>query len=95
MKHVLRILIDVLSCISTALSLALLLLAASLLSTTVALALHVSPIALAVTQLIPAPLCFWGVVASPFGGVFRTDFAILAIAFFVVAKLLHLLRKAL
>lgn len=92
MAGVVRTALYVLSCICMAASLVLLLLCASLLSTQVALALHVAPLALSITQLIPAPLCFWGVVASPFGGVFRTDFALLAVAFFLLARLLHFLK---
>lgn len=92
MVGVVRAVLYVLSCICMAVSLVLLLLCASLLSTQVALALHVAPLALSITQLIPAPLCFWGVVASPFGGVFRTDFALLAVAFFLLARLLHFLK---
>ncbi len=95
MKHVVSILVRVLSCLCMAASLFMLLLSASLISTAVALSLHVSSLALTVSQLIPAPLSFWGVLASPFGGVFRTDFIIVAIVLFVAAKLLHLLRKAL
>lgn len=91
MAGVVRAVLYVLSCICMAVSLVLLL-CASLLSTQVALALHVAPLALSITQLIPAPLCFWGVVASPFGGVFRTDFALLAVAFFLLARLLHFLK---
>ena len=94
MAGVVRAVLYVLSCICMAVSLVLLLLCASLLSTQVALALHVAPLALSITQLIPAPLCFWGVVASPFGGVFRTDFALLAVAFFLLARLLHFLRRS-
>ena len=92
MAGVVRAVLYVLSCICMAVSLVLLLLCASLLSTQVALAVHVAPLALSITQLIPAPLCVWGVVASPFGGVFRTDFALLAVAFFLLARLLHFLR---
>lgn len=92
MAGVVRAVLYVLSCICMAVSLVLLLLCASLLSTQVALALHVAPLALSITQLIPAPLCFWGVVASPFDGVFRTDFALLAVAFFLLARLLHFLK---
>ena len=92
MAGVVRAVLYVLSCICMAVGLVLLLLCASLLSTQVALALHVAPLALSITQLIPAPLCFWGVVASPFGGVFRTDFALLAVAFFLLARLLHFLK---
>lgn len=92
MAGVVRAVLYGLSCICMAVSLVLLLLCASLLSTQVALALHVAPLALSITQLIPAPLCFWGVVASPFGGVFRTDFALLAVAFFLLARLLHFLK---
>ena len=73
----------------------MLLLSASLLSTAVALSLHVSSVALAISQILPTPLSFWGVLASPFGGVFRTDFIVVGIALFIAAKLLHLLRKAL
>ena len=92
MAGVVRAVLYVLSCICMAVSLVRLLLGASLLSTQVALSLHVAPLALSITQLIPAPLCFWGVVASPFGGVFRTDFALLAVAFFLLARLLHFLK---
>ena len=92
MAGVVRAVLYVLSCICMAVSLVLLLLGALLLSTQVALSLHVAPLALSITQLIPAPLCFWGVVASPFGGVFRTDFALLAVAFFLLARLLHFLK---
>ncbi len=95
MKHVVSVLVQILSCVCMAASLFMLLLSASLISTAVALSLHVSSLALTVSQLIPAPLSFWGVLASPFGGVFRTDFIIVAIVLFVAAKLLHLLRKAL
>lgn len=92
MARVVRAALYILSCACLAASLLLLALTASLLSTQVALALHVAPVALALTQLLPAPLCFWGVVASPFGGVFRTDFAIVAIVLFILARALHLLR---
>lgn len=92
MARIIRGVLYALSCACMAVSLLLLLLCAALLSTAVALALHVAPLALALTQAIPAPLCFFGVVASPFGGVFRTDFALLAVCFFLLAKLLHFLR---
>lgn len=92
MVRVVRAALYVLSCAALAMSLLLLVLAASLLSTQVALALHVAPVALALTQLLPTPLCFWGVVASPFGGVFRTDFVIVAVALFILARVLHILR---
>ncbi len=95
MKRFLSLLVYVLSCACMAASIFMLLLTASLLSTAVALTLHVSPVALAISQLLPAPLSFWGVLASPFGGVFRTDFVVVGLVFFIAAKLLHLLRKAL
>ena len=36
-----------------------------------------------------------GVVASPFGGVFRTDFVIVVVVMFVAAKILSRIAKGL
>lgn len=82
------------SCALLALCVGLLLLAAALLSSQVAVALHVAPLALAVTRALPAPLSFWGVLASPLGGVFRTDFVLVALAAFVAAKILRKIARA-
>ena len=86
LKQGLRTALMVLSCALLACSILLLLLILSLVATQVAVALHAAPIALAVTRLMPGWLAFSWVLPSPFGGVFRTDFLILAAALFVAAK---------
>lgn len=73
----------------------LLLLTGALLSVQVAVTLRVAPLALAVTHAMPAGLAFWGVLSSPFGGVFRTDFVILALVAFVAAALVRKIARAL
>lgn len=36
------------------------------------------------SRALPAAIAGWGVIASPFGGVFRFDFALVALACFVL-----------
>lgn len=95
MRSVLSSALYVLSCVLLAVSIALLLLTASLLSSQVAVALKVAPLALAVTRALPGGLAFWGVLSSPLGGVFRTDFVVVALVAYVAAKLLKKIARAL
>ena len=83
------------SCIFMACCVGLLLLTGSLLSVQVAVSLKVAPVALTVTQLMPSGLAFWGVLSSPLGGVFRTDFVVLALGAFFLAALVRKIAKAL
>ncbi len=85
----------VLSCVLLAVCMVLLLLTLALVSSQAAVALRVAPAALTLTKLLPAPLAFWGVLASPLGGVFRTDFVLAALACFVAAKVSRRIGKAL
>lgn len=95
MKKFLASALYVLSCVLLAVCVVLLLLCASLLSSEVAVALRVAPAALTVTRLLPAPLSFWGVLASPLGGVFRTDFVLAALACYILAKLVRRIARIL
>ena len=36
------------------------------------------------SRALPAAIAGWGVIASPFGGVFRFDFALVALACFIL-----------
>lgn len=36
------------------------------------------------SRALPASIAGWGVIASPFGGVFRFDFALVALACFIL-----------
>lgn len=94
-KALLKTVLYVASCVLMACCVGLLLLTGSLLSVQVAVALKVAPVALTVTQLMPAGLAFWGVLSSPLGGVFRTDFVVLALAAFFAAALVRKIAKAL
>ncbi len=95
MRRLLATVLRVVSCALLVVCTALLLLAASLLSSQVAVSLGVAPLALAVTRALPASLSFWGVLASPLGGVFRTDFVLVALAAFVAAKILRKIARVL
>ena len=57
--------------------------------------LGATSIAVAVTGLLPPQIAFIGVVPSPLGGVFRTDFLLIAIACMVLARLVRALSKGL
>lgn len=95
MRKLVASVLYVLSCALLAVCVFLLLLTLALVSSQAAVALRVAPAALALTQLLPAPLAFWGVLASPLGGVFRTDFVLAALVCFVAAKLSRRIGKAL
>ena len=85
----------VLACGAVALCILVLLLTATFLVPSVALSLGTAPLALALTAALPAPLAFWGVLSCPLGGVFRTDFVIVAIVLLIVAKILRKIARAL
>lgn len=85
----------VLACAAMALCILVLLLTATFLVPSVALALGTAPVALALTAALPAPLAFWGVLSCPLGGVFRTDFVIVAVVLLVAAKILRKIARAL
>ena len=57
--------------------------------------LGATSIAVALTGIMPAQLAFIGVVPSPLGGVFRTDFLLVAIVSMVLARLVRALSKGL
>jgi hypothetical protein len=94
-KHVLKTLLYVVACVLMCLAALLILLVAALVSSQVALSLKVAPVALAITQAMPAGLAFWGVVSSPLGGVFRTDILVVAVAAFVLAKVVRRVGRSL
>lgn len=95
LKGILSTIVYGLACAAVALAIFVLLLAATFLVPSVALALGTAPFALALTAILPAPLAFWGVLSSPLGGVFRTDFVVVAIALLIVAKILRKIARAL
>ena len=76
------------ACALLACAVALMLLTLALVSSQVALALHATPLALSLTRALPAWFAYWGVVASPLGGVFRTDLFVLALLACGAARLL-------
>lgn len=95
MKHALSGILYILACLAMAGSIFVLLLVASLLSVDVAVALQVAPLTLALSKAIPAQFVMWGALPSPLGGVFRTDFFIVALVLFVAARLLRKIARAL
>ena len=95
MKGFFAAILHALACALVAVSILLALLTASLLSSQVAVALKVAPLALAVTHLLPGSLAFWGVLSSPLGGVFRTDFMVVALAAFILSKIVKKIARAL
>ncbi|MBS5449683.1 MAG: hypothetical protein KHY83_01220 [Coriobacteriia bacterium] len=95
MRHALSVALYVLACALLVGSLLMLLLVVTLLFAGVALTLGITPLAIEITRAIPASLAMFGVVASPFGGVFRTDFLIVAVVLLVAAKIAHRLAKGL
>lgn len=94
-KALLKTALYVTACMLMGACVGLLLLTGVLLSVQAAVALKVAPVALTVTQLMPTGLAFWGVLASPLGGVFRTDFVVLALAAFLAGCLVRKIAKAL
>lgn len=94
-KHVLSIALSVLACALLVGCLLLLLLTLALISTQVAVALRAAPVALAVTHALPAAIAFRWVLPSPLGGVFRTDFVLVAAVLLIAAKLVRKVAKKL
>lgn len=94
-RDALSIVVRLLSCLCLVGTIFLLVLTALFLSPQVAASLRVAPLALAVTAHMPAWLAFWGVLSSPLGGVFRTDFVVVALLLFVLGKVLHRIAKVL
>ena len=94
-KGIVKTVLYVTACVLMGCCVGLLLLTGSLLSVQAAVALKVAPVALTVTQLMPDALAFWGVMSSPLGGVFRTDFVILAVVASFAAALVRKIAKAL
>lgn len=94
-KDALSIALRVLACLCLLGCIALLLLIAAFLSPAVASSLYAAPIALMITARMPAWLAFWGVLSSPLGGVFRTDFFVVALALLVLAKVFKKIAKVL
>ncbi|MBR2835332.1 MAG: hypothetical protein IKE43_06460 [Coriobacteriales bacterium] len=93
MKHVLRLMLYTLVVVLMLVSIGLLLLLLSLVSTSIAASLHTAPLALEITHLLPSWFAYWGVIPSPFGGVFRTDFFILSIICALLARMIRSLAK--
>lgn len=48
-----------------------------------------------IAQVLPAVIAGWGLVATPFGGVFRLDFVIVALVFFLADYVLLRIADAL
>ena len=95
LRKALSLALYIVACLAVVLCLALLALCAVLLFNSVAVALHAAPVALAVTQRLPSWLAFWGVLPSPFGGLFRTDFFVLAIVLLIGAKVVRRIARLL
>ena len=95
MRRIASLALYIVACALLACCLLLLALTLVLLFSQVALALGAAPLAMSVTRALPAWLAMLGVVASPFGGVFRTDFLIVAVALLVAAKIVRRLAKGL
>lgn len=94
MRGIVRGVAYVLSCVLLVACIALLALTAVLLFSQVAIALRVASLALAATHALPGWLAFWGVLSSPFGGVFRTDFVLAALAAYAVARILRKIARS-
>lgn len=95
MKKLVSVVLYVAACALLAGCIALLLLTITLLFSQVALNLGAGVLALEVTRHLPGWLAMLGTVASPFGGVFRTDFLILSVLLLVAAKILRRVAKGL
>ena len=85
MRKALSLVLYIVACLAVVLCLALLVLCAVLLFNRVAVALHAAP----------SWFAFWGVLPSPFGGLFRTDFFVLAIVLLIGAKVVRRIARLL
>ncbi len=61
----------------------------------VAAKLNIVTFVVELTQALPAMVSGYGLIATPFGGVFRFDFACMAVAFFVIDYLCVRISRAL
>lgn len=95
MKRLISAVLYVAACALLLACIALLLLTIVLLFSQVALSLGAGVLALEITRHLPGWLAMLGAVASPFGGVFRTDFLILAVLLLIAAKILRRIAKGL
>lgn len=95
MGRIVSLALYVIACALLVVCLFLLALTIVLMFSSVALAVGAGPLALEITRAMPAWLAMLGVVASPFGGVFRTDFLIVTVAALVAAKILRRIAKGL
>lgn len=95
MRRIVSLALYVVACALLVCCLLVLALTLVLLFSQVALALGAASLAMSLTRALPAWLAMFGVVASPFGGVFRTDFLIVVVVLLVAAKLVHRLAKGL
>ena len=87
MRHLIAAALRLLACAL------LCLLVLACISSQVALALHVAPLALRLTAAMPAWLAYAGVVATPLGGVFRTDLLVCAVVAYLLSRVLRRLAK--
>lgn len=65
------------------------------LSSSLSLSLGADSLAAQLTVYLPSWLAYFFVVSSPFGGVFRTDFFIVAIAGLILARIVRCVYKGL
>ena len=71
----------------------IILLVITLLVPDLAVELSTAPLALAISESLPDWLADKGVLLTPFGGVLRTDFLILALACALIARLFHWISR--
>lgn len=94
MKKTFKVILYVISCIFLAISVFLLLITLSLISGELALNFHTASVAVDITGLLPQWLAYQFVLPTPFGGVFRSDFVIVAAASTLVSWIFNQIRKA-
>ncbi len=92
-RRIISLILYIIACACVVVSIVLLLVTAALLVSDVAVTLRVAPLALDITRLLPDFLQYWSVISSPFGGVFRTDFAVVALVFFILAALIRRIAR--
>ena len=93
MRHLIAAALRLLACALLVCACVLCLLVLACISSQVALALHVAPLALRLTAAMPAWLAYAGVVAAPLGGVFRTDLLVCAVVAYLLSRVLRRLAK--
>ena len=95
LARILAFALRLMACVLLVACVLMLLLIVVMLFPQVALSLGLTPVAFSISRILPAGLSMLGVVASPFGGVFRTDFVIVVVVMFVAAKILSRIAKGL